>query len=696
MKCLLSLTHNLTALAVFYLGLSHGVLAQYIPMGGGPESLASKRVVVDSSYTLPPGSYEGPAFIALEPQPDQSSVLEISQQTLITGSVFHLKSKAQLRIRGAVLRGCQIIANSGAEVVLDSCILEDCILSFRQVEGSTFNAYRISNCLLQKVSWVNPCNEMGLEMLNCEVREQRRAETALRTTLLKPAHEQALNPSIRYTKFVDCDINSTVFANLSQVTFEKCRSSYTPGAALFSRSQDAQLADIPVAIRWLEGTPAEPPVLGGGLVLQKSEVPFPGGLTLMTQMENNRVSMQQMPSTPPVSLYTTLLERVQTSTNTSSTPAASSQSNLGLKLKQAHMNGLLIMQLPSGKMAGQVSRMNVTVMPGSSLLQFGQRVGSDMATAIHEVNKFVQLRYPEISARMEISFEEKYSDKDGPSAAVACALLAESLVTGKVWDPTFAITGDMNADGRVQPIGGVSAKVRGATKGACKIVAIPHKNAQSISDIMVMDGLLPLVSIHIFSIQSFEQAAELAGQERPALLQQALDEFAVIQSVVLRSPQQINSILRTPQAATRLQAILEKAPHSLSARYLLAYAQGGYPSALTISGSIEEADSNGMSLLNSIKNDFSSTVSNLQPDELGGTLNRLRNLRPRLDRRVWPYIDAMVDYGEVVRNELLKPTHSSPAKFNEFLAKVRRAASAIGTTKQSLLANPQVQEELGL
>ena len=95
-----------------------------------------------------------------------------------------------------------------------------------------------------------------------------------------------------------------------------------------------------------------------------------------------------------------------------------------------------------------------------------------------EVLKFMQLRHsgwPKGKA-IEISFQENFSPKDGPSAGVACALLLDSLITGGKLDEQFSLTGRLNVDGSVQPIGGVAAKVSGATAGGRKIVGVPKAN----------------------------------------------------------------------------------------------------------------------------------------------------------------------------------------------------------------------------
>ena len=70
--------------------------------------------------------------------------------------------------------------------------------------------------------------------------------------------------------------------------------------------------------------------------------------------------------------------------------------------------------------------------------------------------KFIRVRHGDqlpLGKRVELAFADKYSPKDGPSAAVVCALLTDSIVTGDEIDPEFAATGDMTATGEIRPIG---------------------------------------------------------------------------------------------------------------------------------------------------------------------------------------------------------------------------------------------------
>lgn len=101
---------------------------------------------------------------------------------------------------------------------------------------------------------------------------------------------------------------------------------------------------------------------------------------------------------------------------------------------------------------------------------------------------------------MELAFAAKYSPKDSPSAAVVCALLTDSIVTGDEIDPEFAATGDMTATGEVRPIGGLTGKIRGAIKRKCQLLGAPKLNEQSINDIYMSEGPQPLCQIQIFTL----------------------------------------------------------------------------------------------------------------------------------------------------------------------------------------------------
>jgi len=105
---------------------------------------------------------------------------------------------------------------------------------------------------------------------------------------------------------------------------------------------------------------------------------------------------------------------------------------------QASVMALLIAPLGNSRYAGLSSMLSINALPvspngSSSTLNFNQDVGPLMESALEEVIRYHRLRHggwPK-NSEIELAFEEKYSPKGGPSAAVACSLLLESLFTGE-------------------------------------------------------------------------------------------------------------------------------------------------------------------------------------------------------------------------------------------------------------------------
>lgn len=661
------------------------------------------KQTLSRSFIVPRGSYSGGGTVTLDPGTDHARSLMISSGCVIEEVKFVVRRNTRLKVAGALLRKCYISLDPGAEVDIESSSLEDCEFSS---SGSLSNelqpVLRIENCLVLRGSWLSSANLLGLRMQDCLIRDQMKSGGTMRMTVEPPAiphNAFAKHPVIRHTTFENCLIHDTILLAGTNNSFYRNSGLYFDRTSLFKKVDAA--AEAKLLIYWDQSNdPAELPAVGGGVSLVHLTHPISPGYSLAAEVTEGKVVMKGLAISAVEPLKNTLPLLGDDGVEMASMAAQAPPQEVGLELKldQAHVNGLLIMQLASGKEAGQISRMNITPVPGNASVRFNQVAGESMTTALKEVIKFVRLRHGGLTPGrdLEIAFEEKYSGKDGPSAAVACALLVESLATGKTWDPAFAVTGDMNADGAVQPIGGVAAKIRGATKGACKIVGVPVKNEKAVQDILIMDGPAALGAIHVFALEKFDQAVALADQKREGALLQAVSEFEAMRAVLIRDPRQAGAILRTPQAATRLQSILEKAPHSLSAKYLLLYAQGRMPSNLSLAGSLDAVDSNATGLLQAITNDFGGKdVSSLKVDELGGAVSQLRNLRPRLDSRVWPYVDSLVTFGEIVRAEVLNPSRSA-SKYNEMVARAKQAGNGVNAAKGSLLSNPTVVEELGL
>jgi hypothetical protein len=380
-------------------------------------------------------------------------------------------------------------------------------------------------------------------------------------------------------------------------------------------------------------------------------------------------------------------------------PADSQKAAAGLKSRTSRVNGLLVSVLPGGKTAGATSQMNVSALPAPSRaeasLDFNQEIGPEMTKALQEVRKFQTIRQGTWPGgyQIEVSFADKYTPKDGPSAAVACALLLEGLFTGQTWDPAFAVTGDLNADGSVQPVGGVPAKIRGAIGRQCRIVAIPAANERAMRDYLLSEGPHALMGIHVFVLKEFNDARDLALTVKPAGVSQALTDFDKVVAARI-TKERAPSWAKLPAVASQLRKVVSAAPHHLSARLLLEYSEGRLPATLSLAGSIEAIDRESGDVIAAIREASANrNLGGLKKDSLGDTVYRLRRLRPIMHPETRRLLDSIESFSSIIRNILSNPPRSATTaqKASDSIAE---AGGIVQSENQKLRTNPEVVAEL--
>ncbi|WP_170157504.1 S16 family serine protease [Roseimicrobium gellanilyticum] len=586
--------------------------------------------------------------------------------------------------------------HSGTWILLKDCILSETELSY--LRPATGNGTNLEGTFqLEQCTVYGPSSTLPDVPLTDSFREYVK-------------HNEL---KLKACKFTDLVLDTAMLAISEDCIFENCR----PGDGAKALSIPG-VETLPVSAKFIPATSAgEVAAKYPQLRFTSSSLGKVGSSVAHTATQGVVKLVNQPPAgslrenfLPTALVQTTPQESRTNPTGTPNEPAKEAEftgsttgtmgaPDSGLKLKQTAVNGLLIMSLASGE-AGSAARMSAIALPeadnaGNSTLRFNQPVGPMMGKALEEVTKFTQLNsngWPKGHA-IEISFADKYSNKDGPSAAVACALLLHSLISGKELDPNFAVTGDMNADGSVQPIGGVAAKIRGATKGQCKLIGIPVRNESSLPDLLLMDGPTPFASIQIFGIGEFKQAEALALAQKPETTQAAIAEMNQVQELLMRSPAQMGSWLRNQHVIAKLQQVLKNAPNNLSAKYLLMYASGKLPQTLSLAGSIVAIDNSAGDLISTIKTSKGDAFNNIGKSSLGSSLTRLQGLRARCDARARPYADAIINFGTAVKEAMDRPAQTGPRAM-EYRVKIRGAASSVESELSRLLNDPTVREEL--
>ncbi len=313
--------------------------------------------------------------------------------------------------------------------------------------------------------------------------------------------------------------------------------------------------------------------------------------------------------------------------------------------QQTSIHALYVRETETGAMLGQTSELILTAMPGKmsdrTPVTFTTAAGKEMHMVLDDAVRWVRLKYPRWDAsKVELSFEDKYTPKDGGSIGAAIGTLLLSMIEGFEVDPKFAITGDVTADGKIRAIGGVAAKMRGATAGGCTVMAVPTDNYQQVCDALVWEGPKILSNIQVIGVGNLPAAEAVARVDRDEKLKQAIDLFADVQAKLAKSPDSIHY----KENIDKLSSIVDLAPDHYSAKLLLAVAQNKQPRKLSATASMYytfiSIGNMGPTLIDRAKNPAKGQVT---PQVVKDGLRQLDKVRRVSAPETIPFVNAWSD-----------------------------------------------------
>jgi ATP-dependent Lon protease len=85
-------------------------------------------------------------------------------------------------------------------------------------------------------------------------------------------------------------------------------------------------------------------------------------------------------------------------------------------------------------------------------------------------------QYVNIHIPLHIHFPEGATPKDGPSAGLAITLVIWAFLTRTIIPSTIAMTGEIDLEGNILPVGGISSKLLGAYFQGIHTVILPEDN----------------------------------------------------------------------------------------------------------------------------------------------------------------------------------------------------------------------------
>ncbi|MGB4682047.1 MAG: ATP-binding protein [Dethiobacteria bacterium] len=200
--------------------------------------------------------------------------------------------------------------------------------------------------------------------------------------------------------------------------------------------------------------------------------------------------------------------------------------------KVGQVNALSVIDLGNYQF-GRPSRVTCTVSPGRRGIINIERE-SKLSGKIHDkgvliLGGYLTRRYGSkvpLNLSASLCFEQSYSSVEGDSASAAELFALLSSISGIPLKQNFAVTGSINQNGEIQPVGGINSKIEGFY-AACKIkgltgdqgVIIPRANMKNL---VLNEEVLEAVAngrFHIYAISSVDEGMELltgmkAGSEQ--------------------------------------------------------------------------------------------------------------------------------------------------------------------------------------
>lgn len=365
---------------------------------------------------------------------------------------------------------------------------------------------------------------------------------------------------------------------------------------------------------------------------------------------------------------------------------------------QRSVYGLAVRTLSNGRHAGAASSLSATALRDADTegieFHIDQKVGNMTGNSLEEIKKLMRVRHEEAGRipsgyKVEISFEDKDTRLDGPSAGTAMSIILDSLFTGLELDDKFAVTGAITADGKVTPIGGVAGKIRGATNKGCNLVGVPHANIKGVSDILVLDGISKLMAIQVFSFKTLDEALMVASKDKPEDVQTTIDDFDKVATLIKSKGEES---LKNPAVIALLEAVVEKMPNHQSAQILLSVAKNEEKKTLSLGGSFHQINTNVSGIAGKVQRivwseepDFNST----DRKEAEEALAELNKVSDKLDPRLKDFNEAMLT---VIKT--FAEGREEDEKDQEFIKRIGKEWSEANSQREKLMGDPEIMEEL--
>ena len=190
------------------------------------------------------------------------------------------------------------------------------------------------------------------------------------------------------------------------------------------------------------------------------------------------------------------------------------------------VNGLSVLEI-GGYAFGKPVRITASASPGKvgiiNIERESNLSGRFHDKGVHIIGGFMRQTFAQdkpLSLSASVCFEQSYSGVDGDSASSTEIYALLSALSGVPIRQELAVTGSVNQQGDVQPIGGVNQKIEGFYD-VCKLKGLTGSQgvlipAENVDDLMLREEVVEAVAkgkFHLYPVATIEQGIEILTGE---------------------------------------------------------------------------------------------------------------------------------------------------------------------------------------
>jgi len=364
--------------------------------------------------------------------------------------------------------------------------------------------------------------------------------------------------------------------------------------------------------------------------------------------------------------------------------------NLALKrLKATVTTPLFVQQTPGVNSMGNIT-MTATAVPmrfsGPVEVTFKPPLGPAGEAALAAVKKYLRTLHRgwPVGHHVEITFTYPVAPDDIAAAALGAAVLIDSMIGGWEADPSCAVLGALQADGKVLGVSSALGRLTTSVRAGVSRILVPEKNVTQASDCMVNEGVAAFGRVQMLSVKDFEEVPQMAAIKLEPNIAEAIKTFAETQKTFLAAGAGAAEKLKNGDVQEELREVLQNWPNHVTARLLLGHSVGRYKT-FSIQGSVEAIDKIAATLLIGIQSARPYEVKALPLVKIDEELARLRLAAARLDPQAKTYVEQVIRYGEAARVWHVNPPKTTE-DFNDLTETLKTAATIARDERQKLAA----------